>query len=41
MNAEFQVHAGMTPAAFRRAERYPNGTSLAEQFFQDEIQAFA
>jgi AraC-like DNA-binding protein len=41
MNAEFHVHAGMTPAAFRRAQRYPNGTSLAGQFFQDAIESSA
>ena len=37
MNAEFRNHAGMTPHAFRRAQRYPNSTSLAEQVLQDDL----
>ena len=35
---EFREHAGLTPAAYLRATRYPGTTSLfdgAEQFFQD------
>jgi AraC-like DNA-binding protein len=36
MNAEFRVHAGMTPQALRYAERYPNSNHLAEQNFQDD-----
>ncbi len=30
MNAEFAVHAAMTPQALRHAERYPNSNHLAE-----------
>jgi AraC-like DNA-binding protein len=41
MNAEFRIHAGMTPQALRRAERYPNSTSLPEQFFQDDGESSA
>jgi hypothetical protein len=37
MNAEFKSHAGMTPQTFRRALHYPNGTSVAEQIFQDAL----
>jgi len=37
MNAEFRVHAGMSPQAFRRAVHYPNSVSLAEQNLQDEV----
>ena len=40
MNAEFRVHAGMTPQAIRHAQRYPNSGSLAEQFLQDGEAAF-
>lgn len=29
-NAEFKLHAGMTPSAFLSARRYPNSSSLAE-----------
>lgn len=36
MNAEFRVHAGLTPRAVRRAQRYPNSASLVGQNFQDE-----
>jgi AraC-like DNA-binding protein len=41
MNAEFHVHAGMTPQALRYAERYPNSNHLAEHFFQDDARASA
>jgi AraC-like DNA-binding protein len=37
MNAEFRVHAGLTPQGYRRAQRFPNSTSLAEQIFQDAV----
>ncbi len=41
MNAEFRVHAGMTPQALRLARRYPDSTHLAEHFFQDDVAASA
>lgn len=36
LNAEFRVHAGMTPQQFRRARHFPHSASIAEQIFQDE-----
>ena len=41
MNAEFAVHAAMSPLALRNAARYPNGNHLAEQNFQDDARALA
>ena len=41
MNAEFRVHAGLTPRAIRQARRYPGSTSVADQNFQDEIDVSA
>jgi AraC-like DNA-binding protein len=41
MNAEFGVHAGMTPQALRHARCYPNSNNLAVHFFQDNTRASA
>ncbi len=39
LNAEFRLHAEMTPQALRNARRYPDSSHLAEQIFQDDAPA--